>query len=93
MSAATAGFIIGMFVGGLTVFVMMSVIITASRADEKEKRLFEEYLKEKRRVLICRYREKHGELPKCNGNCWGCDYADVERKEENSESLHGDNQG
>ena len=40
--SSTAGFIIGMFVGGLIVFVMMSVIITASRADEKEKRLFEE---------------------------------------------------
>ena len=45
--SSTAGFIIGMFVGGLVVFVMMSVIITASRADEKERRLFEEYLKEK----------------------------------------------
>ena len=93
MSAATLGFILGFILGGLFGMIMLSVIITASRADEKEKRLFEEYLKEKRRVLICRYREEHGELPKCNGNCWGCDYADVERKEEKDESLHGDNQG
>ena len=80
--SSTAGFIIGMFVGGFVVLVMMSVIITASRADEKEKRLFEEYLKEKRRVLVCRYREEHGELPKCNGQCWECYYADEQREEE-----------
>ena len=78
--SSTAGFIIGMFVGGLVVFVMMSVIITASRADEKEKRLFEEYLRRKRN-FICLYEPIHGEFPKCDGNCWRCRYAYYEEPE------------
>ena len=112
--SSTAGFIIGMFVGGLTVFVMMSVIITASRADEKEKRLFEEYLRNKR-GFICIYSDLFGELPNCDGQCLECRFAHdrregkrptmnevreafgfppvEQRKEENDESLHGDNQG
>ena len=66
MSAATTGFIAGMFVGGLTVFVMMSVIITASRADEREERLFEEYLRkirEEERPTMNEIREAFGFPP------------------------------
>ena len=81
MSAATGGFIAGMFVGGLVVFVMMSVIITASRADEREKRLFEEYLRNKRR-FICIYSDLFGELPNCDGRCWDCRFAYEQREEE-----------
>ena len=91
--SSTAGFIIGMFVGGLIVFVMMSVIITASRADEKEKRLFEEYLRNKRRSFMCVYSDLFGELPNCDGRCWECRFAYEQREEENDEGLHGDNQG
>ena len=81
MSAATGGFIIGMFVGGFVVFVMMSVIITASRADEREKRLFEEYLRNKRR-FICIYSDLIGELPNCDGQCRGCRFAYEQREDE-----------
>ena len=81
MSSSTTGFIIGMFVGGLVVFVMLSVIITASRADEKEKRLFEEYLRNKRR-FICIFSDLFGELPNCDGQCWGCRFAYEQREEE-----------
>ena len=92
MSSATIGFIAGMFVGGLIVFVMMSVIITASRADEKEKRLFEEYLRNKR-GFICIYSDLFGELPNCDGQCLECRFAYEQREEEKDEGLHGDNQG
>ena len=81
MSAATAGFITGMFVGCLVVFVMMSVIITASRADEKEKRLFEEYMRKKWR-FICIYSDLFGEPPNCDGQCWECRFAYEQREEE-----------
>ena len=77
--SSTAGFIIGMFVGGLVVFVMLSVIITASRADERERRLFEEYYKGK---FICIYSDLFGELPNCDGQCWGCRFAYEQREEE-----------
>ena len=79
MSSATIGFIAGMFVGGLTVFVMMSVIITASRADEREKRLFEEYYKGK---FVCIYSDLFGELPNCDGQCWECRFAHDRREGE-----------
>ena len=82
MSSSTTGFIIGMFVGGLTVFVMMSVIITASRADEKERRLFEEYLRNRRSRFICIFSDLFGELPNCDGQCWGCRFAYEQREEE-----------
>lgn len=47
MSAAIPGFIIGFFLGGLFGMIMLSVIITASRADEREAKQFKEYMKSK----------------------------------------------
>ena len=82
MSSSTTGFIIGMFVGGLVVFVMLSVIITAGRADEREERLFEEYLRNKRRSFMCVYSDLFGDLPNCDGRCWECRFAYEQGEEE-----------
>ena len=48
MSSATLGFIIGFLFGGLFGMIMLSVIITAGRTDEREQKLYEEYLRKKR---------------------------------------------
>ena len=85
MSSSTTGFIIGMFVGGLVVFVMLSVIITAGRADEREERLFEEYLRNKRRSFMCVYSDLFGELPNCDGRCCECRFAYEQREDEKTD--------
>lgn len=66
MSAATLGFILGFLIGGLFGMIMLSVIITASRADEREERLFEEYLRkirEEERPTMNETREAFGLPP------------------------------
>ena len=80
MSAATLGFIIGFLFGGLFGMIMLSVIITAGRADEREQKLYEEYLRRKRN-FICLFEPIHGEFPNCDGNCWRCRYAYYEEPE------------
>ena len=79
MTSATLGFILGFILGGLFGTIMLFVIITGGRADEREERLFEEYLKRKNN-FICLYESMHGELPMCDGRCSVCPYAD-EREE------------
>ena len=76
MSTATVVFLIGMFIGGFIVFTMMSIIITASKADERDRILFNKYLRDKK-YITCSYKDIHGELPKCKGQCWECFYADA----------------
>ena len=88
MTSATLGFILGFIFGGLFGMIMLSVIITAGRADEREERLFEEYLKRKKN-FICLYEPIHGEFPMCDGHCWGCSYADYDgEKEEDRPTMN-----
>ena len=47
MSAGILGFIFGFIFGGGFGMIMISLIITASEADEREERLYQEYLKKK----------------------------------------------
>ena len=48
MSAGILGFIIGLLLGGLFGCIALSVVITAGRADERDAKLFEEYMKRKK---------------------------------------------
>ena len=47
MSAGILGFIFGFIFGGGFGMIMISLIITASEADEREEKLYQEYLKKK----------------------------------------------
>ena len=47
MSAATIGFIIGFVLGVWFGCIALSIILTARREDEREAKLFEEYLRKK----------------------------------------------
>ena len=48
MSAATIGFIIGFVLGVWFGCIALSIILTARREDEREAKLFEEYMKQKK---------------------------------------------
>ena len=49
ISSALIGFLIGFFIGVWFGCIALSIILTARREDEREAKLFEEYMKQKER--------------------------------------------